>query len=416
MSAVLTAAALAGLAAPASAATLQEVTDFGPNPSGLRMHVYVPDDVDPRPAIVVAVHYCTGDGPAFYNNTEFADLADRMGFIVVYPTATRSGGCFDVYTEEALTRGGGSDPVSIKSMVDWTLREYDGDPDRVYATGASSGGMMTNVLLADYPDVFAAGAAFMGVPFGCFATTPPSEWNGDCADGRITKSPEAWGDLVRGAYPGYSGPYPRMQLWHGTQDSTLDYANFTEEIKQWTDVHAVSPTPVFTDNPRSGWTRTRYGGAGTTAPVEAISVQGVGHTLPLSGMAAMAVEFFGLDAEDPGTEPPEPEPEPSAECRGDYRVNAWNTGLTGSVTIANTGTAPVEDWSLEFTLPQGQAITSGWNATYSPQSGAVTAEAMPYNSMIAPGASIDIGFQATHTGNTDSPDSFRFNGAVCTAG
>ena len=33
----------------------------------------------------------------------------------------------------------------------------------------SSGGMMTNVLLGDYPDVFKAGAAFAGVPFACFA-------------------------------------------------------------------------------------------------------------------------------------------------------------------------------------------------------------------------------------------------------
>src|SRR5438093_1498044 len=94
-------------------------------------------------------------------------------------TVATSSKCFDVYTAQALRRNGGSDPVGIKSMVDWAVANRNGDPNRVYVTGASSGAMMTNVLLGDYPDVFKAGAAFMGVPATCFATTPPNEWNSD---------------------------------------------------------------------------------------------------------------------------------------------------------------------------------------------------------------------------------------------
>ena len=59
----------------------------------------------------------------------------------------------------------------------------------------------------------------------------------------------------------------------------LRYPNFGEEIKQWTDVHGVGQTPATTDSPQSGWTRTRYGGTGAMAPVEANSFQGVGHAL-----------------------------------------------------------------------------------------------------------------------------------------
>jgi acetylxylan esterase len=92
--------------------------------------------------------------------------------------------------------------------------------------------MMTNVLLMDYPDIFRAGAAFAGVPAGCFATTDPSRWNNECAVGHITQTAQQWGDIVRNAYPGYTGPRPRMQLWHGTSDTTLNYVNFGEEIKQ----------------------------------------------------------------------------------------------------------------------------------------------------------------------------------------
>jgi hypothetical protein len=68
---------------------------------------------------------------------------------------------------------------------------------------------------------------------------------------------------------------------------------------------------------------------------------------------------------------------------------------------------------LSFTLPTGQSITSGWNATYSPNSGQVTAKNLAYNAAIAPGASVGIGFQATHTGDTAKPASFTLNGASC---
>src|SRR3954464_11302351 len=297
-------AAVLTYAPPAAAATMQEITGFGTNPTNLRMHLYVPDNLPARPAVLLAVHYCTGSGPAFYSGTEFASLADRYGFIVVYPSATRSGTCFDVSSAAALRHDGGSDPVGIVSMVRYVQQRYGTDPARTFVTGASSGAMMTNVLLGDYPDVFAAGAAFMGVPFGCFATTDGSSWNSACANGQVTKTPQAWGDLVRAAYPGYTGARPRMQVWHGTDDATLRYPNFAEEIKQWTNVLGVSQTPVLTDTPQAGWTRTRYGSTGVQAPVEGISIAGVGHSLPLSGQAQMAISFFGLDGTGPTSPPP----------------------------------------------------------------------------------------------------------------
>ncbi|UJW36717.1 PHB depolymerase family esterase [Saccharothrix sp. AJ9571] len=281
---------LAALLAPvAQAASLTEVTGFGANPSGLRMHLYVPGKVTQKPAVLLAAHYCTGSGPAFHSGTEFARLADQHGFIVIYPSATRSGNCFDVSSPQALKHGGGSDPVGIVSMVKYVQQHHNGDPNRVYATGSSSGAMLTNVLLGAYPDVFKGGAAFAGVPFGCFATTDGSGWNSTCANGNLLKSPQQWGDLVRAAYPGYNGPRPRMQLWHGTADTTLRYPNFGEEIDQWTNVHGLSTTPTSTDHPKPEWTRTRYG-----TQVEGISMAGTGHNALGAGMAASALQFLGL--------------------------------------------------------------------------------------------------------------------------
>jgi poly(hydroxyalkanoate) depolymerase family esterase len=397
-------------AAAVPAATLTEVTNFGTNPSNLRMYLYVPDSVTARPAVVVAVHWCTGSGPDMYNGTEYDALADQYGFIVIYPSVTRSSKCFDVSSPQALHRGGGSDPVGIKSMVDWTTRTYGADTSRVFATGISSGAMMTNVLLGDYPDVFAAGAAFSGVPFGCFSTTDGSEWNSACANGAVTRTPQEWGNLVQGAYPGYTGPRPRMQLWHGTEDDVLRYPNFGEEMKQWTNVQGVSQTPAATDSPQSGWTRTRYGGTGDRAPVEAISLQGVGHNLYAHGMASRMITFFCLDSSGPA-----PQPQPGA-CKVAVTTNAWNTGLTASLTLTNTGTTAVNGWKLGFTLPTGQTITGGWGATYTPSSGAVTATNASYNGTIAPGASVSIGYQANHGGNSAAPGGSTLNGTACTPG
>jgi len=239
----------------------------------------------------VAAHSCHCDGPTLYANTGFARLADRHGFIVVFPSVTRSADhCFDVASPAALRRDGGSDPVGVRSMVAYTLRRYGADGQRVFVAGVSSGAMLTNVLLGNYPDVFRAGVAFAGVPFGCFAGR--TRWNADCANGRVTRSPRRWGDLVRAAYRGYRGPRPRMQLWHGTDDAVLRYRNFAEEVGQWCDVLGVGPSPSATDHPQAGWTRTRYGDA-SGVRLEAISLRGVPHDLPVN--AEEAVRFFDLD-------------------------------------------------------------------------------------------------------------------------
>ncbi len=116
------------------------------------------------------------------------------------------------------------------------------------------------------------------------------------------------------------------------------------------------------------------------------------------------------------TPPPDDPPPGTGACRVATTVNAWNTGLTENITITNTGSAAISGWSLGFTLPAGQTITSGWSATYSPSSGQVSATNVAYNAELAAGASTTIGFQANHTGNPAAASAFTLNGAACTAG
>src|SRR5262245_12863956 len=108
--------------------------------------------------------------------------------------------------------------------------------------------MMTQGLLGVYPDVFKAGSSFAGVPAGCWSAgwSAASNWGGTCAGGNDIKTAQQWGDLARGMYPGYSGPRPRVQLFHGDADSIINYRNFGEAIKQWTNVLGLAMAPTST--------------------------------------------------------------------------------------------------------------------------------------------------------------------------
>jgi poly(hydroxyalkanoate) depolymerase family esterase len=420
----------------ASAATLTQVTNFGSNPGGMLMYIYVPNNHPAHPAILLAMHQCGSSGPNFYSSTQFASLADQYGFIVIYPTAEQSAGfgnCFDTWSAAAKVRGGGSDPVSLDSMITYTEQNYGGDPSRVYATGASSGGMMVDEMLALYPDVFKAGAAYMGVPFGCFnnaADYPPGSSSCTGGSGKVM-TPQQWGDLVRNADPGYSGPRPPIQLWHGTADPLVPYGLLQQDIDQWTNVFGISQTPASTDTPVSGWTRTRYADSSGKVDVEAYSIAGAGHVLPETGMAAYAIHFFGLDSTSPSPSPtptptstgsPSPSPSPTptttptgGTCHVVYtKSSEWAGGFTANVAVSDTGTAPVNGWTLSFSFPGDQKVTNAWNATVTQSGTAVTATNLSYNSSISPGGSTSFGFQGTWTSNDTAPSSFTLNGTACT--
>jgi acetylxylan esterase len=117
------------------------------------MYVCIPTNKKSPAPIVVAIHYCTGTANAYFSNTLYAQYADTYGYIVIYPNSPSSGGCWDVSSTATLTQNGGGDSQTIINMVTYAVNNYGGDSNRVYATGTSSGAMMTNVLAGAYPNV-----------------------------------------------------------------------------------------------------------------------------------------------------------------------------------------------------------------------------------------------------------------------
>ncbi len=267
------------------------------------MYEYVPAKLAVSPPVLVAAHFCGGSASAMFGFTGMPAIeaaADKYGFVMIFPQTTNpatSADCWDVGSKASLTHDGGGDTQAISEMVKYEVSKRNADATRVYMMGASSGAMLTEAMLAVYPDVFKAGAEFSGVPAGCWSDgwLPTSNWGGTCASGDDIMTAQAWGTLVRGMYPGYTGYRPRIQLWHGTADATINYNNEGEAIKEWTNVLGLNATPNSTDTTSTpGFTIEKWQNSpcGFTVLEAHIQANG-GHTTPIDSNSV--VSFFGLD-------------------------------------------------------------------------------------------------------------------------
>ncbi|KUP96720.1 glycoside hydrolase family 9 protein [Thermobifida cellulosilytica] len=105
----------------------------------------------------------------------------------------------------------------------------------------------------------------------------------------------------------------------------------------------------------------------------------------------------------------------SSSCVVEYRTNDWTGGFTGTVRITNTGTSTLSSWRLAFSFPAGQQITHGWNATWNQSGADVTVTPMSWNSSLAPGATVEVGFNGSWSGSNPHPTEFTLNGERCNA-
>nr|VFJ45336.1 MAG: esterase, PHB depolymerase family [Candidatus Kentron sp. DK] len=257
---------------------LAEVTDFGANPGQLRMFTYVPENLPPRAPLVVALHGCTQTATSYDQGAGWSRLADRFGFALVFPQQHWTNNplrCFNWFRPEDTARDSG-EPSSIRRMTEWMLHHHDLDGDRVYVTGLSSGGAMTSVMLATYPDVFAGGAIVAGVPYHAADGLQEAF---ECIFTGNSRSGDDWGDRVRAA-SSHRGPWPRVSVWHGDADTAVAPVNAEESIKQWANVHGLSFDAALEDqidgHPHRVWKNARG-----ESVLESYTITGMAHGQPL---------------------------------------------------------------------------------------------------------------------------------------
>jgi poly(hydroxyalkanoate) depolymerase family esterase len=259
---------------------LTETVGFGTNPGDLRMFSYLPGDQRARQklALVVVLHGCTQNAAAYDVGAGWSTLADRYGFALLMPEQKPSNNgncCFNWFNPEDISRGSG-EALSIRQMIARMSREYGIDKDRIFATGLSAGGAMTSVMLATYPEVFAGGAVIAGLPYG-IATNVQQALNG------MYQSPSRpareLGDLVRNASK-HKGPWPKLSVWHGSADKTVNPLNADEIVKQWLDVHQLPAAPM-SQSAVGGYPRAIWWNADGETVIESYTITAMAHGTPL---------------------------------------------------------------------------------------------------------------------------------------
>ncbi|PCI94499.1 MAG: hypothetical protein COB15_13980 [Flavobacteriales bacterium] len=143
---------------------LTEIKPFGENKGNLKMFHYIPENLDYNKSIplVVVIHGCTQSANLIASETGWNKLADSLNLIIVYPEQkliNNIAKCYNFYLGYKAKKDKG-EVASIKEMIHYTRKNYNIDSSKIFITGFSSGGAISNAMLNAYPKLFNAGALF----------------------------------------------------------------------------------------------------------------------------------------------------------------------------------------------------------------------------------------------------------------
>jgi poly(hydroxyalkanoate) depolymerase family esterase len=259
--------------------SLAEVTGFGSNPGALRCWLHLPSILAPKAPLVVVLHGCTQDATGFDLGSGWTKLAEEKGFAVLFPEQQRSNNanlCFNWFEPGDMRRDAG-EALSIKEMIAHAVEAHGLDRGRVFVTGLSAGGAMANVMLANYPELFAGGAIIGGLPYGVASGVGQAF---ERMQGR--NSPTAEMLLSSLAAVSRDGnPIPRISVWHGTHDQTVRPVNAQQIATQWIGAHGLNEAPdkidIANGNVRKVWLDIKG-----REVVELHLIKGMAHGVPLS--------------------------------------------------------------------------------------------------------------------------------------
>jgi polyhydroxybutyrate depolymerase len=221
--------------------------------------VYRPTGVLPHPGLVIML---SGETSGFVQEiaTNFDAQADRLGWIVVYPEILSEG--WDAYG--CCPHPGASDVAFISSVIDQLEATEHVDPNRVYISGISRGGMMAYRLGCELSSKIAAIAPVAG---------NMADQNGQVQG--VACHPQHPVSVL--AIHGTADPEVPLKGGKSlVQQESIAYAPFNDVIATWREIdHCGSARSVI----RSGSSMTTWTCQGGSA-VSTLVIPGGAHTWP----------------------------------------------------------------------------------------------------------------------------------------
>ena len=185
--------------------------------SGSRAYrAYVPASAaDGATGLVMMLHGCTQTPEDFAAGTGMNALADRHGFVVLYPEQSRGANaqtCWNWFSPNDQRRDRG-EPEILASIARTEMTRHKVAPQRCFVAGLSAGGAMAVILGETYPDVFAAVGAHSALPFGAAR---------DVASAFAAMAGQAQSGA---AATGAAASGTRTIVFHGTADAIVHPSN-----------------------------------------------------------------------------------------------------------------------------------------------------------------------------------------------
>jgi poly(hydroxyalkanoate) depolymerase family esterase len=293
---------------------LTRIANFGNNPGRLSMYTYVPDSVKGKPLVVV-LHGCSETATTCARLTDWNKWANMYGFAVLYPEqqiTNNPSNCFNWFEQGDQQRNVG-EPASIAAMIQKMYELYLVDTSRIFISGLSAGAAMASIMMSVYPEKFVAGALFAGGPYRAAENVLQAR---KAMKGQISKTPEAWGNLVRAQHQQPVKSFPRLAVFQGTEDRIVHPNNADALISQWRNLQTDSLTVWTSDSlfGKPNIKRTVYLDSVGTYRMVRYDIRNMGHAIAIdsgtcpcqSGKAGAwakdrdfnavfaALDFFGL--------------------------------------------------------------------------------------------------------------------------
>jgi poly(hydroxyalkanoate) depolymerase family esterase len=266
-------------AAPAAPPGRVEYGTWGDGAPERRWRLYVPAARAAGGAapLLVFLHGCTQDADDVARGTRLDEVAERHGFVVLYPEQPAGANALRCWNwfEPAHQRRDAGEPALLAALVGRVAAEQKVDPARVHVAGMSAGGAMALLLAASYPERFASAASASGVPVGA-VTGAAQAWQVMRAGATAEQSaPEA----VRERMATRARAVPLLVL-HGGADATVVPSNGRRTAEQWAAaIGATERVPVDRSTPDHMRAATREGwrAPGGRTLVEYVEIAGLGH-------------------------------------------------------------------------------------------------------------------------------------------